>query len=206
MQSEDWYFWNQLPNIVKGLDSIADEHKRFELINKIKLALETEKQKEAEVTLERLRELNALKFVKVNEELMNNLKECMANYLDSRFLSTIALCGIIAEEIVLDTFQRLEIKINGNILDSKQAFNTFKYLTQENRISILNSMQIIKPEVRGKLDQIRIKRNNYLHPSKSDNKQKDALDSINLLMNIIEELYIAKNIPFDIFLSIINKK
>ena len=72
----------------------------------------------------------------------------------------------------------------------KQKEGFFR-LSQAERIKLLRDFTIISHEVAGKLEEIKTKRNNYVHPQKKNpiNPEKDSKDMLNLLEDILVKLY-----------------
>jgi hypothetical protein len=100
---------------------------------------------------------------------------CLGNYL-----GCIALCGTVAEMIVIFLFEIANITINGEKLDDaaqKKLFgNTFEKLGQERRLEILEAYGILKKDLINEANQIKGIRKMYLHILSKDfvNLEQDA--------------------------------
>jgi len=176
-------------NYTKNLLDHPDEKTRTNLIEKIKEGLLESYKKDLDNKITRMKDLNLIGMFKI-DKFGDEWLECIKNYEDGRFISVVALCGIIAEKITYGLIEETEIKINNSSVSLKQKAG-FLRLNQAERIGLLEEFKIISHEISGKLNQIRDKRNNYLHPNRRSpiNPEKDSKDMLNLLEDILKSLY-----------------
>ena len=157
--------------------------------------------------LQRLKNVKAIKFVLMNEFLRDEFKEAFHNYINGLDLSCISLCGIIGENIVLDLFENAVIKINETALTNQQKREAFDYLNQELKIDLLLKLTVINQETAGKLQEIRKKRNNFVHQRQQIKaNENDSQIIINLLTDILHNVYGQKYIPVDVFVKFIQQR
>jgi len=181
-ENKRWEFWNTVMGIARdylSLDKSTEEAKAHrisatELFKREKIIPKTE------TVLERFSELEDLNRVEITVEVMDNLKECINDYVSDKFVSTIVLGGLITERITDDLLKE----------KSRMSKKTSNMLNQNSKISILKDEDIITSDIAGKLHQIRRIRNRYIHP-KSDNlnTEKDALLVLTKLIDAVYALY-----------------
>ncbi|PIN76025.1 hypothetical protein COV18_01215 [Candidatus Woesearchaeota archaeon CG10_big_fil_rev_8_21_14_0_10_37_12] len=166
-----------------------DEKVRTQLVEKLKENLLEIYKNDLDNKINRLRNLKLTGIFKI-DKFGNEWSECIRCYEDGRFISTVVLCGAIAEKITCDLIEEANIHINNSKMTREQKEGFFS-LTQKERINLLADFKILSHEVAGKLQQIRDKRNDYIHPEKKKpiNSETDSKNMLNLLESILKKLY-----------------
>jgi hypothetical protein len=176
-------------SFIKNSLNHPDKKIRQKLIKKYKKNLLKNYESDLNNKIKRLKNLNLTGLIKI-DKFVEEWDECIKSYREGRFISTVALCGIIGEKLTCNLIEEMEIKLNNKMMTQQQKEGFFR-LHQVERIDLLRDFKIISHEVAGKLHQIREKRNNYVHPikRKPTNPEKDAKTMINLLEDILIKLY-----------------
>lgn len=114
------------------------------------------------------------------------LNEACMLYSEGHFYSVVALTGVVAENICIQLIDESRIYINGKFLKSEQkkALKTIGFAGL-NRL-LLNS-KIIGQKSYEKLEDIRDKRNKYIHNDPKIDPQKDSLEVLNNLIYIVKK-------------------
>ncbi|MCK4669806.1 MAG: hypothetical protein KAT43_01290 [Nanoarchaeota archaeon] len=185
-------YFNYVSNLLRQLKDGENQKAKEKIKLEVQKHLVTEYSKSADFIVNRMIKLKAVNFIKIPVDFMDKFKECISCYVNGFDLSVITLCGLIGEQVTFELLKTSEIAINGQLLDNRRK-QGFMLKTQENRLKLLEKVGILDPEPYGKLDQIRIKRNQYIHPTKILNPEKDSLDMINLLISVICKLFEEKD-------------
>ncbi len=205
MVRKKWYFWSLLPSRLRHFKKSKDAAKKKKFLEKVKENFVNERKDDLSNMIKRYSELKDIKFIFVEGVLMDKLKQCIYTYTEGRYLSTISLCGIMAEDVTIDVFVSSTIKANKNVLGQKAKREAFRTLTQEHRTKFLFDLKLIDEETAGKLNEIRIKRNSHVHPKGGVSEKKDSLTMLNLLIDLLHKVYRPNKIPFDVFLKSLGK-
>jgi len=182
MEKQKWEFWIRIMSVAReylSLDKLpkeAEDHRNSaeKLFREEHIILSTD------TILERFSELEDLNKVEITAEIMDNLKECIYDYVSNKFISAIVLGGLITERIA------------DNLLEEKSKISstTSSKLSQSCKINILGDEEIIDPKISGKLHQIRKIRNKYVHPKQNNlNTEKDALLILTKIIDVVYTIY-----------------
>ena len=95
-QDKDWFYWNNLPNIIPEDVSRLTDGEKSELLGAWEKMSWTKSRQNKDRMLENIRNLPAIKTV-VKEWVMDRLKEAGDHYVKGLWLSSIALCGAVSE-------------------------------------------------------------------------------------------------------------
>lgn len=176
-------------NFTKNSLNHPDKIIRHQLTEQIKTQLLDNYKNDLDNKINRIKNLNLTGIFKI-DKFGDEWDECIKCYEEGRFISTVALCGTIAEKITCDLIEEVDIRIYNNPMTAKQKEGFFR-LSQAEKIELLRDFNIISHEVAGKLTEIKNKRNNYVHPQKKNpiNPEKDSKDMLNLLEDILVKLY-----------------
>ncbi len=177
-----WIFWLKITKLAREALSLDYSSEEFENhLRAAKRLFEGERIiPNVKNVLIRFSELEDLEEINISTKIMDGLKECIYDYVCDRFISSIALAGILSEYIVIDQL----------INKSNKSVETAMKLRQIDRLNLLKDEEIINFEIFGKLSQIRKIRNKYIHPSnKKLNKEKDAFLVVIRTVDIANKLY-----------------
>lgn len=90
------------------------------------------------------------------------------------FLSTISMCGFVAEMITVFLYETSNITINQekvSKVEKKLFGRDFEKLGQERRLDILRSFSVIDEKTYEKFNDVRLSRNKYLHRFSEEHQQ-----------------------------------
>lgn len=102
---------------------------------------------------------------RILEKLVWPLRHAKASYILGNFLSTIALCGVVAEMLAIFIFELAQIEgieIN-NENSSKISGQAFEKMGQKNRVRTLWKSGVIDGQMKSNYDLVRNTRKKYLH-------------------------------------------
>ena len=119
------------------------------------------------------------------------LRNAKAAYMCGNYLSTIALCGMVAEMVAILLFEISGFQLNNKPMSDKDQIavfgRKFEKLGQERRVKILAAYSIIDSDIFTAFEAIREVRNRYLHLWSQDHEQLpiDAVKSFEFAVNIV---------------------
>ena len=125
--------------------------------------------------------------VGIYANLMEEAKEC---YMFGLYYSTISMVGITAERFAIELSDKFKFTINENPISEKYLFP--KGTNQYQRLRLLFKAKIISEKAYKNLDKIRDIRNDYIHPKKLANVQKDSLKVLELFIEVINSRFSEK--------------
>lgn len=131
---------------------------------------------------------------KIAQKLLEPLKSAKRSYCFGDYLATIALCGMTAEMLTVLIWEINDIKLRGKKLSKKQEKQLFgeKFikLIQYRRLEVLKTLRLISNDQFEIFDDIRDKRNKYLHSWTINTKgqQNDALDMFKGVSNLFMKI------------------
>ncbi len=105
---------------------------------------------------------------RIMNKLVWPLRGAKASFVLGNYLSTIALCGFVAEMAAILRYQIAVAANTNSVPDSgaqqKALFgSTFERLGQERRVDVLRSLGLIDDAMRQRFDAIRLARRKHLH-------------------------------------------
>lgn len=138
--------------------------------------------------------------VPAEDNIMNKivwpLKNAKACFMLGNYLGTIALCGMVAEMMTVLMFEIFDYSKNGEVkIAVKSLFDTkFEKLGQEKRIRVLLTYGVIEESVKDKFENIRKKRNRYLHLFSEDHTKisLDAKEVYKDITFVVKQLFCNK--------------
>jgi hypothetical protein len=136
---------------------------------------------------ERRKEIEGVGIVYAEGKMWKLLQEAKNSYLLGHYYSTIALSGMAAERICYDYIEFSEIQINGKTVSDK-AKQQLINLPLRALIEFLYEHGIIDDKSKSVLHQIADTRNTTVHPKMSSDPKKDAIEALNKLCNVAENL------------------
>jgi hypothetical protein len=184
---------------MKKLESITDQKRKNEILARFEEKYIQKKKEYFKEFIKRYKELNSIDFIEMDVNYVDKLKQAVETYLESHYLSTIALCGILAEDIALDIFSSSQINVNNKQIGQDSKKEAFRILNQKYRLKFLMKLGLIDPKIYGKMDKIREIRNNHIHPKMSVSAKKDSLTTLNLLIDVIHKIYGKRYVPLEVF-------
>jgi hypothetical protein len=135
----------------------------------------------------RRKEIEGVGIVYAEGKMWKLLQEAKNSYMVGHYYSTIALSGMAAERICYDYIEFSEIQINGKTLGDK-AKQELINLPLRDLINFLHEFGIIDNESKNVLHQIGDIRNRHVHPKMSSDPKKDAIEVLNKLCSVTENL------------------
>jgi hypothetical protein len=112
--------------------------------------------------------------------IMDRFKEAMDQYARGEWVSSIALCGAIVEFIVGDFFEVDEYKQGISVRDQNRSNNL------KANLLVLKAYNILRDEDYQRLDDVRKKRNSYIHPQKVRDAKSQRGDNLFVLSRLCE--------------------
>ena len=127
---------------------------------------------------------------RILNKLIYPLKSAIRSYVTGNYLSTIALCGMVAEMTIIFHYETLKIKFNERDAEDvvKELYNRkFEKLGQEQRIKFLHALGFLHDDLVKKFDIIRDCRREYLHFLSKDleNIAPDAKKAFDATLDIV---------------------
>ncbi|TSD02022.1 MAG: Uncharacterized protein Athens071425_176 [Parcubacteria group bacterium Athens0714_25] len=128
------------------------------------------------------------------ERLLKPLRSAKKNYCLGEYSATIALCGTVAEMLALLLWEINEVRLRGQVIkknEEKGLFGkNFDDLNHARRLNVLKTFGFISDDQFQKFEQIRKKRNSYLHSwtVNLSNEKQDALNSFKLIFQLFMEI------------------
>jgi hypothetical protein len=135
----------------------------------------------------RRKEIEGAGIVYAEGKMWELLQEAKNSYLLGHYYATIALSGMAAERICIDYIEFSEIQINGKTLGDK-AKQELIYLPQNHLIDFLHKCGILDDKSKGVLYDISEIRNRHVHPKMLSDPKKDAIEVLNKLCKVAENL------------------
>jgi len=141
--------------------------------------------------------INKLFIVPTEYRILNKLiyplKSAIRSYVTGNYLSTIALCGMVAEMAIIFHFETLKIKINdrdAEIIVKKLYNRNFERLSQDQRVKFLDALGFLDDDVVKNSDVIRACRRDYLHFLSKDlqNVAPDAKKAFDATLEIVVKI------------------
>jgi hypothetical protein len=128
------------------------------------------------------------------ERLLKPLRSAKKNYCLGEYSATIALCGAVAEMLVLLLWEINEVRLKGQIIGKNEERGlfgkNFDDLNHARRLNVLKTFGFISDDQFRKFEQVRKKRNSYLHSwtVNLSNEKQDALNSFKLIFQLFMEI------------------
>lgn len=147
-----------------------------------------------EVTTEKTHTQVAPSEDRLFERLTKPLSSAKKNYCLGEYAAAIALSGTVAEMLILLLWEINEIRIKGELISSQQEKalfgKKFDDLVHFRRVQILKTFGIITEGQYKLFDQIRKKRNDYLHSWSVDvsNEKEDAAECVRSIFQLFLEI------------------
>jgi len=141
--------------------------------------------------------INKLFIVPTEYRILNKLiyplKSAIRSYVTGNYLSTIALCGMVAEMAIIFHFETLKIKINDQNAETfvKKLYNrNFEKIGQDQRVRFLNALGFLDDNAVKSFDIIRECRREYLHFLSKDleNVAPDAKKTFDATLEIVVKI------------------
>jgi hypothetical protein len=125
--------------------------------------------------------------VKPEGEYLALLLESRELYVDGRFYSCVAMCGIVGERLVKDVLRGSVLiqKDGAATAPSEKAFDQFEHVEVSGIISFLKEAAILSDDAARAARNLGELRNAYSHARGKD-AQSDALKAIQLLHTLVE--------------------
>ncbi len=125
--------------------------------------------------------------VGVYTNLMEEARKC---YEYGLFHSAIAMMGIAAERFTFELSSSLRFSINDNTVEESDLYE--REISQFKRLKLLHKGGLITKSTYDALEELRVLRNKYVHPSEGEATKEDALKSIQLLNDVIHSRFSEK--------------
>jgi hypothetical protein len=125
--------------------------------------------------------------VKPEGEYLALLRESRELYVDGRFYSCVAMCGIVGERLIKDVLRgSLLIQKEGTAASpSEKAFDQFERVEVSGIVRFLKETEILSDDAAKAAKDLGELRNDYAHARGKD-PQPDALKAIKMLHTLVE--------------------
>lgn len=193
MEEKKWTYWNFLSELIpEKVDDLPEEQKRY-FVQEWHGLVQTKNVQSRELILRNIRDLPPIGLQSVPEWVTDRVKEVADDYVRGRWLSSIALCGVIGEFL---TFHLLENYVRENGIQGLIRYSK-KWGYQQGRLTTLRELQVIREEERVALDSIRETRNKYVHLNRiSSSEEKIKPACIKSIKNLVGFLNTHKHFQF----------
>jgi hypothetical protein len=143
----------------------------------------------------RFLEIPSIGFIPANKEYFKLYYELIQLYTNGMYYSAIVLSGVLCERICYDTLLRKRMSIDDKPLSVEQIACQFE-MNLAYLFELLFDWGLIKEETQKEMWEINGKRNEYVHPKKSQpNARKDALQMIERITKILANEFETKVEP-----------
>ena len=140
--------------------------------------------------LEREARVNPFITDKVGDFYHSLLKESRECYIFGFCNAAIALVGATAERFAIELSQNLDIRANGNEISSEDVLG--KDIRQYARLRLLKKARLLSESEFKNLNEIREKRNKYIHPKEKGDPDDDSLMMLNLMIDVLQSGFFDK--------------
>ncbi|MBS3152276.1 hypothetical protein J4230_02600 [Candidatus Woesearchaeota archaeon] len=184
-----WSYWNNVNELINEEIYSIPKEKKAKIIEEWENGIATQNKVTEDQILENIKTIPKIE-INPTEWTMDRLKECIDNYVKNRFLSSIALAGMINEYIsiyLLDDYT----KTNDGLFSITEYFDQLK--GQQNRIETLRKLDIITESEKTNLKNLNDIRNKYVHVTqiKYENIREDCLKAIKILIEFLDNRKIS---------------
>lgn len=131
---------------------------------------------------------------KIYKKLINPLRIAKKAYCLGDYLAVISSCGVVCEMLALFIWNFGNIQLNNrklNVEDEIKLFGkAFEKLSQNRRVEILKSLGRINTEQFSEFNDIRARRNPYLHLWSKEilNEESDAFQTMKKTFNLFDQI------------------
>jgi hypothetical protein len=192
MSEETPYFFNSLPNLLKVLKGTPKEK---EMLNSIEEFLKQSFISDLHEKAKRFLEVPSIGFIPANKEYFKLYYELIQLYTGGMYYSSIVLSGVLCERICYDILLKKRINVEDRPLSEEQTVCLFE-MNLAYLFELLHDWGLIKEDTKGEMWEINRKRNEYVHPKKSQpSPQKDALQMIKRITKILVNEFEVKMEP-----------
>jgi hypothetical protein len=143
-------------------------------------------EKRIDASVDRVWDLPAI-IVKAEGEYLNLLREARDLYLDGRFYSCVAMCGIVSERIIKDMLRAsIWVEKDGQAeRPESEAFDELEHAEAYRLARFFLKANLLSKEAFKAAQDLGTLRNKYAH-ARGGEPQSDALDAIKLLHKVID--------------------
>lgn len=192
MPEEIPYFFNSLSNLYKAL---KETHQEKEILSLVENFLKQSFSLDLQEKVKRFLEIPSIGFIPANMEYFRLYYELMQLYINGMYYSTIVLSGVLCERICYDILLKKKMSVENRPLSEEQIACLFE-MNLAYLFKLLYEWGLIKEETQKEMWAINQKRNEYVHPKKSQpNAQKDALQMIERITKILVNEFEVKVEP-----------
>ena len=181
-KEKKWTYWNFLSELIPENIATHPEEEKLYFLRQWEALTVTKNAQHPDDVLRNIRDLPPIGLQLVPEWIMDRLKEAADDYVRGRWLSSIALCGVMGEFL---SFHLLENYVRDNGIGEVVRFSK-RLGNQGGRLSALKELQVLKEDEWKALDSIREIRNEYVHLNRTGNKMKE--DCLRSIRNLVEFL------------------
>ena len=139
-------------------------------------------------SIERIWELPPIMLKEPSSEYVQLLLEARELFIEGRFYSCVAMCGIVGERLIKDVLRSsVLIERNGNLQHpNEKAFDQFERVEINGIARFLKESELLCDEAANAADKLMQLRNNYVHARGKDPKS-DAIKAIKLLHTLVDD-------------------
>jgi hypothetical protein len=181
-KEKKWTYWNFLSELIPENIATRSEEEKHYFLKQWEGLTVTKNVQSPDNVLQNITDLPPIGLQQVPEWIMDRVKEAADDYVRGRWLSSIALCGVIGEFL---SFHLLENYVRDSGIDEVVRFSK-RLGSQEGRLKTLKELRVLKEEEWKALDSIRKIRNEYVHLNRAGSKMKE--DSLKTIRNLVEFL------------------
>lgn len=181
-KKEKWTYWNFLSELIPENIATRPEEEKLYFLKQWEGLTVTKNVQPPDNVLQNIRELPPIGLQQVPEWIMDRVKEAADHYVRGRWLSSIALCGVIGEFL---SFHLLENYVRDKGIDEVIRFSR-RLGSQRGRLSSLKELRVLKDDEWKALDSIREIRNEYVHLNRTGDRMKE--DSLKVIRSLVEFL------------------
>jgi len=189
---EEVFFFNSLQNLYKALKET--KHAK-DIENMVEDFLTRSFNIDLKEKVKRFLEIPSIGFIPANIEYFKLYYELMQLYVNGMYYSTIVLSGVLCERICYDILLKKKMSVESRELSEDQIACLFE-MNLAYLFKLLLQWELIEEETQTEMWEINRKRNEYVHPKKSQpNAQKDALQMIERVTKILVNEFQVKVEP-----------
>lgn len=155
----------------------------------IRQSLSDKLQKQVPDILSRMEDMHPFVTTELGE-YVDIIGEARTSYELGLYVAAVTLAGVAAERFSSELYSRIKIQRGQDEMAVSQVFGDTP--SQYRRIEILYAFGVISQSIRAKLQRIREIRNSYVHPKGNHRSSEDALETLNVFFEILQERFEEK--------------
>jgi len=193
MSAEREFYFNYFPNFYQHLKKSGKEKEARAMVKDLLIKTFN---KDIDKKIDRFLQIPEIGFIPIGTKYFKLYFELYKLYTNGFYYSAIVLAGVLCERICYDILAEQEIHIGEMKKLSIEQIECMFEMNLHYLISLLHTWGLIKEKTKIEMLKVNIKRNQYVHPKKSDkNMAKDALLMLKRITKILRNEFEVNAMP-----------